>query len=110
MKTRVDQTLIDRVAAVGTPVAKLIAKYVEKFPMWDELAAAYVVDPSVATKTVDGYMDIEIEHGINYGLAHVWPENYRPHAGERKVTVVTDVDSEKLRDMFVKAAGFEGKR
>ncbi len=108
MKTRVDQQLIDRIAAVGTPIARLIAKYVEKFPLWDELAAAYVVDSSVATKTVDGYMDIEIEHGINYGLAHVWPEDYRPHAGERKVTIVTDVDSAKLRDMFVKATSFNG--
>jgi purine nucleosidase len=107
-KTRVDQALIDRVGAAGTPVARLIARYVHKFPLWDELTAAYVVDPSVATKSIDGYMDIEIEHGIDYGLAHVWPEAYRPHAGERKVTIVTDVDSAKLTDMFVKAAGFNG--
>jgi inosine-uridine nucleoside N-ribohydrolase len=108
MKTRVDQKLIDRVAAVGTPVATLIAKYVEKFPLWDELAAAVVVDPSIATRTVDGYMDIEIEHGINYGLAHVWSEGLRPHAGERKVTIVTDVDSPRLTDLFVKATAFNG--
>ena len=49
-----------------------------------------------------------VTHGINYGLAHVWPEDYRPHAGERKVTVVTDVDSGRLIDMFVKAAAFNG--
>ncbi len=109
MKTRVDQALIDRIAAVNTPIARLIAKYVEKFPLWDELAAAVIVDPSIMTKTTDGYMDIEIEHGINYGLAHVWPEAFRPHAGERKVTIVTDVDSTKLRDMLVKAAAFDGK-
>jgi len=108
LKTRVDQALIDRVAAVDTPIARLIAQYVHKFPMWDELAAAYVADPSVATRTVEGYMDVEIEHGMNYGLAHVWSEDFRPHAGERKVTIVTDVDSEKLRDMYVKAAGFKG--
>jgi inosine-uridine nucleoside N-ribohydrolase len=108
MKTRVDQKMLDRIAAIATPVAKLIAKYAEKFPLWDELAAAFVVDPSVATQTVDGYMDIEIEHGINYGLTHVWPEAYRPHAGERKVTIVTDVDSKKLTDMFVKSTGFTG--
>lgn len=46
--------------------------------------------------------------GIDYGLAHVWPEAYRPHAGERKVTIMTDVDSGKLTDMFVKSAGFTG--
>jgi inosine-uridine nucleoside N-ribohydrolase len=109
MKTRVDQPLIDRIAGVGTPVAKLIAKYIEKFPLWDELAAAVVVDPSIVTKATDGYMDIEIERGVNYGLAHVWPEAYRPHAGERMVTVVTDVDSAKLRDLLVKATAFEGK-
>jgi inosine-uridine nucleoside N-ribohydrolase len=108
MKTRVDQKLIDRIGAVGTPVAKLIAKYVEKLPLWDELAATYAVDPSVATQTVDGYMDIDIEHGINYGLTHVWPEAYRPHAGERRVTIVTDVDSKKLTDMLVRAAAFTG--
>jgi inosine-uridine nucleoside N-ribohydrolase len=109
LKTRVDQALIDRVAAVNTPIAKLIAQYVHKFAMWDELAAAYVADPTVATKTVEGYMDVEIEHGMGYGQAHVWSDDFRPHAGERKVTIVTDVDSGKLRDMFVKAAGFTGK-
>jgi purine nucleosidase len=61
------------------------------------------------TKTIDGYMDIEVEHGINYGLVHVWPEDYRPHAGERKVTIVTDVDSTKFTDMFVKSTAFNGK-
>jgi inosine-uridine nucleoside N-ribohydrolase len=109
MKTRIDQTLIDRIAAVGTPISAMIAKYVEKLPMWDELAAAVIVDPSIATETVDGYMDVEIEHGINYGLAHIWPEAYRPHAGERQVTIVTDVNSGKLTDMFLKATAFNGK-
>jgi inosine-uridine nucleoside N-ribohydrolase len=109
MKTRVDQAMIDRIGAVGAPVAKLIAKYIEKFPLWDELAAAVIVDPSIVTKSVDGYMDIEVEHGIDYGLAHVWSDGLRPHAGERKVTVVTDVDSAKLQDMFVKATAFDGK-
>ena len=108
MKTRIDQPMLDRIGAIGTPVAKLIAKYAEKFPLWDELAAAFVVDPSVVTKSVDGYMDIEIEHGINYGLTHVWPEDYRPHAGERKVTIVTDIDSKKLTDMFVNSTKYTG--
>ncbi len=109
MKTRVDQALIDRVGAVDSPVARMIAKYIEKLPLWDELAAAVIVDPSIATATVDGYMDVEIEHGINYGLTHVWPEAYRPHAGERVVTIVTDVDSGKLTEMFLKATAFNGK-
>jgi purine nucleosidase len=109
LKTRVDQALIDRVAAVKTPIAGLIAKYVHQFPMWDELAAAYVADPAVATGTVEGYMDVEIERGMGYGQAHVWADDFRPHAGERKVTIVEDVDSAKLREMLVKAAGFEGK-
>jgi inosine-uridine nucleoside N-ribohydrolase len=77
--------------------------------MWDELAAAYVADPTVATRTVEGYMDVEIERGMGYGQAHVWADDFRPHAGERKVTIVEDVDSAKLREMLVKAAGFEGK-
>ncbi len=109
MKTRVDQALIDRIAAAGTPVSRLIAKYIEKFPLWDELAAGVIVDPGLMTRSADAYMDVEIEHGINYGLVHVWTEALRPHAGERKVTIVTDVDSDKLRDMFVKAASFDGK-
>ena len=109
LKTRIDQALIDRVAAVKTPIAELIAKYVHQFPMWDELAAAYVADPTVATKTVEGYMDVEIEHGMGYGQAHVWSDEFRPRAGEQKVTIVEDVDSAKLKDMLVKAAGFSGK-
>ncbi|GGF05977.1 nucleoside hydrolase [Aliidongia dinghuensis] len=108
-QTMMTPELTQRMAAVKTPVTEFLAKYAQKLPMWDELTAAVTVDPSLVTKTVDAYMDIDLEHGMHYGQAHVWPEATRPHQGERKVTIVESVDFDRFYDAFVKAAQFPVK-
>src|SRR5262249_10845130 len=39
VKTRMDKTLIDRIAQAQTPSAQYVAKYAESSYLWDELAA-----------------------------------------------------------------------
>ena len=84
-------------------------QYIEKnamvgLPMWDELAAALIVDPTLVTKSVEARMDVDLNQGVNYGHAHVWPEKFAPHQGETKVTVVQAVDSKRFVDLYVKDA------
>jgi len=47
--------------------------------MWDEIAGAALIDPSIITVQKQLYMDIDIDHGASYGrrssglFAHVPP-------------------------------------
>jgi len=91
------------VGAVGTPVAKLIANMSRNFPCGRTCrrrsGRSFGRHPE--RRRLYGY---RIEHGINYGLVHVWPEAAAP-CGRAQVTIVTDVDSQKLIDMFVNRRG-----
>jgi inosine-uridine nucleoside N-ribohydrolase len=92
----------DEVVAVDTPVTRL---YRESFGMkwpgflikpeargylWDELAAAYVLDPSVATRIVTRRVDVVTEFGPRYGAVV---------AGDSAVDVVMDADVERAWGM-----------
>jgi inosine-uridine nucleoside N-ribohydrolase len=104
-----DKPLADRIDAKRSPVSDLIARNVDMLPLWDQLAAAIAVDPSLVTKSVDAWMDVDIAQGPYYGSARLWPDTTRPHQGEQKVQFVTAVDSKRFLDGFVKAAQFQAK-
>ena len=40
--------------------------------MWDELAVASMVDPSVVKRSETMYLDVDITHGPSYGQTVVW--------------------------------------
>ncbi|RYC33126.1 nucleoside hydrolase [Lichenibacterium minor] len=100
-----DRALMDRVAAVKTPLTAYLSKYFNPLPLWDEMAAAIAVDPSLVTKSVDAFMDVDVSGGTDYGRAHIWPEALAPKdMGVRAVTIVQDIDRTRFTDGFVKAA------
>ncbi|WP_249197255.1 nucleoside hydrolase [Gluconobacter wancherniae] len=101
---RMTAEIRDRAARSGGAVGNYLRTYFRPQPMWDELAAAIAVDPSLITSKVTAYMDVDLSHGPNYGYAHVWPESTRPHVGERQVEIVTGVDQGRFIDLFVNAA------
>ena len=70
--------LMDRIAAAKTPLTAYLAKYFNPLPLWDEMAAAIALDPSLVTKSVDAYMDVDVSGGADYGRAHVWPDALAP--------------------------------
>ena len=99
------EQLIDRLKALKTPVAQYISGHAQKdLPLWDELAAAIVVDPSLVTKQVEANMDVDLDHGINYGQAHLWPDSTKPHQGERKVSVVLSVDQKRFATQLIRSS------
>jgi inosine-uridine nucleoside N-ribohydrolase len=69
--------------------------------MWDELAAASWLDPSVITKEIKLYMDIDIDHGANYGNVIVWTEGTQPGLGEQLVHLPEELDRPKFEKMFL---------
>jgi inosine-uridine nucleoside N-ribohydrolase len=71
--------------------------------MWDEVAAVVLIDPSVVRHADKLAVDIEIDHGPNYGATLSWPPGGGPGLGEPDVLVVRAVDVPRLEEMFVAA-------
>jgi len=90
--------------AKKTGVTEVLARHPWELPMWDELTTAIAADPSLITKDVVAYMDVDIDHGLNYGIVHVWPEATHPGLGEQKVHIVQAVDKPRFYKQFVTAA------
>ena len=63
VKTKMTKEMIAEIAKVGTPAAKYIGQWSDEEYLWDELAVAAWLDPSLITKEEQLYMDIDISHG-----------------------------------------------
>lgn len=101
IKTRLTKAMIDQIAKAGTPVAQYIGKWADEEFLWDELAAAAWLDPSIITKQDKVYMDIDISHGASYGNTLVWLEGNQPGLGEQLVYVHADVNLDKFYKMLM---------
>ncbi|MGH9495327.1 MAG: nucleoside hydrolase [Candidatus Sulfotelmatobacter sp.] len=105
VKTHMTAAIVQQIEASGTPIGKYIAKFAMLMPgadiMWDELAAAAWIDPSIITRSETRFMSVDIEHGAGYGNTLTWAlkENVRPEP--QKVEIQFDLDTEKFYKMFV---------
>jgi inosine-uridine nucleoside N-ribohydrolase len=110
VKTRMTNETIQKIASAGTPSAAYIGKYSDEEYLWDELAAVAWLDPSVITKEVSLYMDMDISHTAGYGNTLVWTEEEHPGMGEQLVHVQTELDNEKFMKLLIQLlAGKAGK-
>jgi inosine-uridine nucleoside N-ribohydrolase len=78
-KAVVNRALFDRIVAVKTPVTALYREsFGNDFPgffkdpkaqsnLWDEMAAAYLIDPGFVTRSETLYLDVVTEFGPRYG-------------------------------------------
>jgi len=104
LETQLTQGMFDKIAKVQTPVAQYIAKYARpgRGPLWDELAAASWIDPSMITNTKKTYMDINLDRGAGYGQILIFSDKVKPDLDVQMVNAQMDVDVEKFDDLFVK--------
>ena len=103
IQTRFTQEMLDELAKVHQPVAQYIAHYT-RAPgdyLWDELAVAAWLDPSLITRERYAYMDVSTEKGISYGDTEVWTDQDKPNIALQKVHIQMDVDWPKFRRMFL---------
>jgi inosine-uridine nucleoside N-ribohydrolase len=91
-----------RATASGTPVARYVAQYGQTFPMWDELAVAVWLDPSLVTHGEKIAVDVDTDAGAGYGNTLSWPAGKGPGLGERDATVVFEVDVPRLEQLVVR--------
>jgi len=100
--TQLTPALLARAIKAATPeVGKLLGTLEPGFPMWDEIAAAVLLDPSIATEQEQLYVDYDTQFGATYGDTLSWREHYQPGLGEQKANVVRAIDPRKLEDMIV---------
>lgn len=105
VKTRLTQQLIDQIKSSDTPSARYIANYARirsKYSyLWDELAAAAWIDPSIITAQETRYLDMDLSRGAGYGNTLSWSEADKPKIVGPPMEVQVDLDSNKFYKMFV---------
>ena len=105
IKTHLTPAIIKQVEASGTAVAHYIARFAMLTPgadiMWDELAAAAWIDPTLITKRETRYMEVDLDRGAGYGNTLTWTEKDKPKLAAQAVEIQVDLDLEKFYKMFV---------
>jgi inosine-uridine nucleoside N-ribohydrolase len=105
LKTHLTPEMIKEIAAAGTPLANYVAQFYQSFPgadiMWDELAAASWIDPSVITRRETRYMSVDLGKGESYGNTLTWSEKDKPAGSEKPVEILVDLDQEKFYRLFI---------
>jgi inosine-uridine nucleoside N-ribohydrolase len=105
IKTRLTAAMIKEIDASGTPLAHYVARFFQSGQggeyMWDELAAAAWIDPTLITRSETRYMSVDLDHGASYGNTLTWTEKDKPGITVRPVEILVDLDKEKFYRMFV---------
>ena len=78
------------------PFAAYIGEFGQSYPMWDELAVAVWLDPSIVTRSERLLVDVDTSFTAGYGNTLSWPMGEGPGLGEQPVEVVQDIDLKKF--------------
>lgn len=105
IKTHVTPALMKQIEASGTALARYVSRFAMFSPgadiMWDEIAAAAWLDPSLITKRETRYMGVDLDPGPGYGNTLTWAGNDKARLASQPVEVQVDLDTEKFYRMFV---------
>ncbi len=104
IQTQLTQQMLEEISKVQTPVAQYMARYSRagRSYLWDELAAAAWLDPSLITNERQVLMDVSIDHGSSYGDVLIWSDRVKPALDVQLVHAQMDVDVKKFEQFFVK--------
>jgi purine nucleosidase len=103
IQSQLTQSMLNEIALAHTPVARYLARYAHTGVtyLWDELAAAAWLDPSIITEKKMLYMDVDLGHGATYGNTLSWLPQDRPQVDLQPVEVQFRVDVAKFNRLFV---------
>ena len=106
IKTHLTPAIVKQIEASATPLASYISHFAMYSPgadiMWDELAAAAWIDPTLITKRETRYMSVDLDRGAGYGNTLTWAETDKPALAAQPVEVQGDLDLARFYRMFVK--------
>jgi purine nucleosidase len=101
VKTRLTSAIQAAIAKVDTPVTRYLGKYSLNGYMWDEIAGAAIIDPSIITGQKQLYMDIDVDHGPGYGKTLFWDSSAKLPPYEHLANVQFDIDAEKFYKLYI---------
>lgn len=105
LKTRLTPDMIKQIDASGSPLARYIARFYRAGQggeyMWDELAAAAWIDPTLITRRETRYMSVDLSHGATYGNTLTWTDKDKPAIAAQPVEIQMDLDNARFNQMFV---------
>jgi purine nucleosidase len=105
VKAQMTSAMVKQIAASSTPIAGYVSKFAMLTPgadiMWDEIAAAAWIDPSVVTRSETRYMTVDIDRGAGYGNTLTWSTKDPSHPNVQPVEIQFDLDAQKFYKIFV---------
>jgi purine nucleosidase len=91
----------ESIAHGRAPFAAYLGKYGQPMPMWDELAVAVWLDPSLITRSEHLLVDVDTSFTAGYGSTLSWAIGDGPGTGERPVLVIQDVDVPRFERLTI---------
>jgi len=105
IKTQMTAAMVKQLEASGTPLGKYLSKFAQLWPgadiMWDELAAAAWIDPTIITKSEMRYMSVDLDRGAGYGNTLTWSTTEKVHPATQVVEIQDELDTQKFYKMFM---------
>ena len=101
VKTRFTSEMQATISKAGTPVTQYLDKYSLPGYMWDEIAGAALIDPSIITGQKQLYMDIDVDHGAGYGKTVFWDSTAKVPPYLRLANVQFDIDAQKFYKLYI---------
>jgi len=107
-KYRFNKKLFDRITAVNKPITKMFKeKYGPEFNrnadytrlVWDTIAAAVVIDPTLITEEQTRWIDVNSDYGLDYGRSL----SYSKHgpAGTQRARILFSIDEKRFWNLMV---------
>jgi inosine-uridine nucleoside N-ribohydrolase len=102
-----DKAVYDRISGAGTPVARIFGEtYAKTFAtdpgaraqLWDTVAAAYLLDPTLATDVRELWVDMDTSFGPDYGRSLGHAKN--PPVGTQKAKVVFGINLDRFWTLY----------
>jgi purine nucleosidase len=90
---------IKQVAGGTAPFDPYLGKWGQTFPMWDELAVAVWLDPTLVTRSTTVMEDVDVSFTAGYGNTLSWAPGVAPEMGEAKVNVALAVNVPKFEHL-----------
>lgn len=100
--TLMSHALLGEVAQGKAPFDPYLARFGQAYPLWDEMAVAVWLDPTLITREKTLLVDTDTTFTANYGATLSWPVGAGPGLGERPVDVVLTVDVPRLNSLVVR--------
>jgi len=104
VKTQLSEQMLKEISQAQTPVGQYLARYTRagRSYLWDELAAAAWLDPSLITGERQVYMDVNLDRGAGYGDTLIYSDRVKPTLDVQLVHAQMDVNMPRFGEMFVK--------